>query len=530
MRTNFVRSGALSLALLVGCGEAAPTLDEAPPPTLRRLTDAQYRRALEDLFGTGLFLPDQLEPDVRILGLNAVGASVTPISSRGIERYEETSYAVAEQAVLEDRRGRFMPCTPTGAGDVACAREALAQLGLRVWRRPLSEAELDALVGLHSQAVETLGDFWQGLVFGIAALLQDPAFLMRPELGEVGADGVRRYTGYEMASRLSFLFWDAPPDAELLEAARTGALDTEEGVEAQAQRLWSSPRARDGVRAWASDLLHLAELDDLHKDPAVFQHMSDQVGPSAREETLRGVEHLIFDADADFRELLTTRHTFVDRTLAAIYDVQAPAREGFGEVELPEEQPRVGLLGQVSFLALQAHATSSSPTLRGLFVRDALLCQPLPDPPAGVDTSIPEQSAAFPTLRDRVQSHLTEPGCASCHELTDRIGLALEPFDGLGVHRSFDGGAPIDASGVLDGVPFDDAVGLAQALHDHPSLAGCLVKQVTRYGLGRKEAESEREVMAWLTERYVSGAHRMQPLWLDLVVSPAFRQVGEVSE
>jgi hypothetical protein len=530
MRWKSKPAWSLLCAALLACGEPPPDLEEAPPPTLRRLTVAQYRGAVADLFGEGLYVPEDIEPDVRILGLNAIGSGVTPISPRGIERFEEAAYIIAEQAVEPARREAFMPCTPTGAADEACAREALTALGLRVWRRPLTTEEVDVLVGLHSEAAGALGDFWQGLVFGIAMLLQSPDFLLRPELGEVEADGVRRYTGYEVASRLSFLFWDAIPDAELLAAAERGELTTPEGIDTQAQRLWASPRAKDGVRAWARDVLHLDELDELRKDPTVFQHMSDLVGPSAREETLRGVDYLVFEVDEDFRQLLTTRRTFIDRTLAAIYDVRAPVREGFGEAELPESVPRRGLLGQVSFLALQGHANSSSPTLRGVFVREALLCQPLPEPPAGVDTSIPGASEEFPTLRDRVQSHLSEPGCSSCHELTDRIGLALEPFDGLGVHRTLDGGAPIDASGVLDGVPFEDAAGLAQALHDHPAFAPCMVKQVTRYALGRGEQDSEDEVLDWLTDRYVERDHRMQPLWLDLVVSPMFRQVGEVEE
>jgi hypothetical protein len=329
---------------------------------------------------------------------------------------------------------------------------------------------------------------------------------------------------------LSFLFWNTVPDDALLASAERGELDTVDGVDAAALRLWDSERSRDGVRAWATDLLHLDGLDELRKDPTVFVHMDDAVGPSAREETLRGVEHLVFEQDSDFRAFVNTRETFIDRTLSAIYDVRAPTREGFGETTLDEARPRRGFLGQVSFLALHAHPVSSSPTLRGQFVREVMLCQVLPDPPAGVDTSIPAVTAEAPTLRDRVQSHLQQPGCASCHELTDLIGLSLENFDGLGVYRELDNGAEIDASGGLDGVTFDDAAGLADALYEHPTFGPCLVKQLARYGLGRLDEDGDEAVLEWLGDRFAKRDHRMQPLWLDFVSSPLFRYVGEVTE
>jgi hypothetical protein len=276
-------------------------------------------------------------------------------------------------------------------------------------------------------------------------------------------------------------------------------------------------------------MLHLDELDDLRKDPTVFVHMDDTVGASAREETLRGIEHLVFDSDSDFRALLTTRRTFVDRTLSAIYDIRAPERDGFGEAMLPADSPRRGLLGQVSFLALNAHPVLSSPTLRGAFIRESLLCQVLPDPPAGVDTSIPEVTGDTPTLRERVEFHLEQPGCSGCHQATDLIGLGLENFDGLGVYRTLDNGAPIDASGSLDGEEFTDAAGLAEALHDHPRLAPCMVKQVMRYGLGRGETDEEDDVLEWMSQQFAERDYRMQPLWLDVAISEPFRKVAEVT-
>lgn len=514
---------------LAGCQASSwPDVDPGPP-TLRRLTQAQYENAVRDLFGHDLFVPPDLEPDFRQSGLVTVGAASVAISPRGVERYESAAYAIAEQAMDPWRRGRVLPCTPASTADAACAEATLARLGRRAWRRPLTSEELDTLVAVSMEAAEVLGDFHEGLQFGLAALLQSPDFLMRVELGEA-ADGARAYTGWETASRLSFLLWNTLPDDALLDAAAAGELDSPEGVEAQALRLLASPRARLGLRAYVSDLLQLEKLDRLHKDATVFVHMTDALPTSAREETLRLFEDVVFDQDADLRDVLTTRDTFVDRTLATLYEVRAPEREGFGRVTLPDDGERLGLLGHASMLAMHAHATSTSPTLRGIFLRETLLCEEMPDPPGNVDTSIPEASSAFPTLRDRVASHLTVPACAACHEPIDLPGLTLERFDGIGRYRTVENGTDIDDSGELDGTTFRGLPGLAAALRDHPNVVPCMVEHVVDNALGRTHVAGEDAVFDALVERFTLQEHRMQPLLLDLVTSPLFLSVGEVEE
>ena len=204
------------------------------------------------------------------------------------------------------------------------------------------------------------------------------------------------------------------------------------------------PSFEDGARAFFTDMWTLYQLDDITKDPTVFTHMSPEVGASAREETLRGVVENVVYEDGDYRDLFTTTRTFLDRKLASIYNVRAPVREGFGEAFLDEDGHRRGVLGHVSFLALQSHAVNSSATLRGKFVREVLLCQYIPPPPSDVDTSIPEASADAVTLRERVAVHLEDEFCASCHQLVDPIGLGLEQFDGLGHFRTTEFGGVID--------------------------------------------------------------------------------------
>lgn len=499
-----------------------------PQPVLRRLTVEQYHNSVGDVLGPGLVLPSSLEPDVALDGLFSVGASQTTISARGVEQYEAAAFSLAEQALdRADLRATLVPCVPAGVRDDGCAAQALEPLGLAAWRRPLSAEELAGLVEVAGTASEVLGDFDAGLEFGVAYLLQSPWFLYRVELGEE-AEGGRVLTDWELATRLSYFLWNTTPDQELLQAAAAGDLSTEAGLEAQVARLLASDRARVGVRSFFTEMLQLWALDTLTKDPNVFVYMSPELGPSAREETLLGIDWLVFEEDADLRSLLTTTRTFLDRTLAMIYAVPAPARDGFGEAWLPEDGPRRGLLGQVSFLALQAHAVSTSATKRGIFVREVLLCETVPPPPADVNTSLPEPDANAATLRERIAVHLEVESCAGCHLLTDPIGLGLEQFDGLGLFRTTESGATIDPSGDLDGVPFADASALAGVLHDDPRFASCLADTVYSYAVGASVDSATRDSAVWLAQAFAEQGHSWQSLLRTVAMSRAFRSLGDL--
>lgn len=533
------------LSLLVACGDPPPadgTPDPGPAPAVegvapvaRRLTVSQYDHVMRDLFGDDLYVPASPEPDLEIDGMARVGASVVSISPRGVERYEAAAMVVAEQAVAPERRA-WMPCTPSGDADPACLRDAIAKVGRMVWRRPLGSDEVEALAGLAEAASTALAGeadvsepFFEGLRFAVAAMLQAPDFLLRVETGEDDGDGGRRYTSVEMASRLSFLLWDSAPDEALLAAGERGDLLDDALLAAEVDRMLADPKARRGLRAWTDDLLDLGKVTQLQKDPEVFLFLRDGLLASAREETLRLFEDVVFDRDADFGELLTTRETWVDRSLAMIYGVPAPALDGFGLVSLPADGARVGLFGQASLLSLYAHPRSSSATLRGKFVRHTLLCGEVPAPPADVDTSIPEPSADAPTLRDRIAAHLEVPSCRGCHELMDPIGLGFENFDGLGVYRETEAGVQIDPSGDLDGVLYKTLPELASAVRAHPDFDPCMVHQVVRAAIGREATIEEEAAMAWLVARYEADEHRLQALLRELVQTPMFRTVGEVA-
>lgn len=528
----------IGLALLIclgvtGCSEdpLAPSLDrpiavadlksfQAPPPTLSRLTKHQYHNTVRDLFGADVVPPASLEPDLPSAGLEAIGATVNALSPRGVEQSFDAAKTVAAQLLVDpQRRALIVSCTPNGAADEACMREVVERWGLRLWRRPLTTVEADEVTALGLSAAGTLGSFDAGLEYTFVKMLASPHFLYRVETGTENG----KLSAYELATRLSFFLWNSSPDETLLTAAAAGELADDTSLKTQVERMTADPRHRQAVRNFFSEWLHLYELDELGKDPNVFKHFSPELGDSAREETLKLVEHIVFDTEADYRTFFTTRTTFVDRRLAAIYNVPAPAAEGFAKIELPADGPRAGFLGHVSFLGLHAHPVSSSATLRGVFIRKALLCQTVPSPPAGLNTAIPEPSPDAKTLRERLLVHMENPGCESCHGFMDPPGFGLENFDGIGRFRIQDNGGDIDPSGELDGVSFQTPTELMLAIANHPETTSCLTKMMYSYATGHTPTTAESPLLDALHERFGAAGYQVKQLIIDVATSPGFR-------
>jgi hypothetical protein len=474
-------------------------------------------------------VPSRIDPDDRRSGLLAVGASFASVTPSGFEKYEAAAAAVAEQALDPSHRDELVPCQPAAASssDEACARTFIERVGRRLFRRALSPAEADARVEIANRAAKTLRDFYAGLELGLMSLLVSPEFLFRVELAE--SDPARpstmRLTSISMASRLSYLLWDSTPDDELLVAGESGDLATENGLAAQVERMLLSSKLETGVRAIFSDLYDFKQFDDglVRKDNALFPIYTQTLVEEAAEQTLRTiVAHVT--ADQDYRDLFTTRETFMTRRLGVAYRLPVATASGWEPYIFPEESQRAGLLSHISFNALHSHPGRSSATLRGKFVREVLLCQDIPTPPANIDFSIVENTeGALRTARERLEKHVSSPACAGCHALTDPIGLALESFDAVGMLRDEENGAPIDTSGELDGIAYDDAVGMGQALRDNPELGPCLVRTLFRYAVGRGPEAGEEALLESLAERFANSGYRVSELLREIVLSDGFR-------
>ena len=513
-----------------GSGGTSPPAFVPAPATLRRLTLDQYANTVRDLLGANITLPTDLEPDTPLNGLTSIGAARTAFSPRAIEQLETAALALSQQALADPTmRAALVTCTPTAAADDACARKVVTSFGRRAWRRPLTPDEVNRYTAIATQASTTLMDFWNGLRFAVAGILQSPHFLYREELGTAVAatPSQRTFNGFEIATRLSYFAWGTTPDDLLLSAAEAGKLASDAGIKEQAERLLASPRARAATEIFFNELLHLGDLDELPQVASVYPQVSATLGASMRGETLRVLDDLAWNTAADFRDVLETRTTFLNAELAKLYGVPAPAGTGFVKTTLPNDGMRLGLLGQGSFLALNAHADSTSPTRRGKFIREVLLCQAVPPPPPDVDTTLPPNTGTTGlTMRQRLEKHRALPACASCHRMMDPIGLGLENFDGVGAFRTTEIGQTIDASGDLDGTAFRDPRELAGALKNHPDFAACLTRTVFRFATGHVETTGEEPTVLAISKNVAGDGYRFRSLLLGLVMSPSFRVTG----
>src|SRR5262245_36864396 len=379
--------GALVLAVTSSFKSSAQRAGEARPikRALRRITEPQYRRTIADVFGPGIKINARFEPEKREEGLLAIGSAELSLTSSGFEQYFALASSISDQALDERERATSVPCKPANPNkaDDECARQFVERYGEILFRRPLTESETSARLRTASAGTERSGDFYVGLKLALTSLLVAPEFLFRVETAEPDPinTGQYRLDGYTKASRVSFLLWDSGPDQELLAAARDGAIHTEAGLQQQLSRMISSPRFEDGVRAFFTDLLQLDGFENLVKDPAIYPKFNQTVSDSAKEQTLRTIIELLVRKRRDYRDLFTSNETFINRPLAAVYRIPFASNNEWAAYTFPQSSGRSGILTQVSFLALFAHAGISSPTKRGIKVLEIFLGEPTPDPP-----------------------------------------------------------------------------------------------------------------------------------------------------
>jgi hypothetical protein len=491
------------------------------------MTAAQYANVIADVFGQDIsesIIPP-LPPLPRRDGLLASGAAYVGLTSDQVSQVQQAAASIAAQVVDEEHRDYLVPCRPEEltSPDADCARTFICDSGELLFKRPLDDTKLDELTGIAGRAAQTTNHFYEGLGIALEAMLISPDFLFIIDRSEADPQrpGEERLDAFSIASRLSFFLWNSAPDRELLEAAKAGELHTPAGRQRSVDRLLDSPRLVQGMRAFFDDMLAFDSFDSLAKDPQVYPSVTAATLADAREQTLRTIIDHLLTQNADYRDLFTTRKTFMSMALAAVYGT--PTGDGWSPYEFAQDSPRSGLLTHVSFLAAHSHAVRSSPTQRGKAMRELLLCQHVPDPPPNVDFSKLEDAGDVPTARERLKVHNENPSCAGCHLITDPMGLALENFDGAGSFRETENGAQLDISGELDGVLFNDINGLATAMRNHPKLSACLVNRLYAYGTGGPVSlRYDRDILKWLEQGFVDNQHQLVPLLREISLSQAF--------
>lgn len=498
-----------------------------PPvtPRLTRLSFAQYDASVRALTGLDLTPSAELGPEVD---------GVTPVFWAGVRAAAED---VARRAFDDpSARARLVRCTPSGDG-AACARDTITQLGRRAYRRALTAAEQARYVALWDDraALTETGSFDEAMEVVFAAMLQSPGFLLRAERSATRDADRIALEGVELASRLSYALWNAPPDEALLDAAERGDLDTREGVAAEAQRMLSTPegvaRARAMFRAATRDWLGMTGAyaqfwSNTQRDPALFPEFYAGIDADFRDEVLRFVDHVVFEQEGSFAALFTSRDAVVNDKLAPIYGVPAPPAGTWAPVTLDDTRP--GLLTRAGFVGSHGRFGRGSLIFRGTFVLTRLMCQHLGSPPAGADaTPLPDASANARTTRERVVAMTSAPACAACHATRiNPAGFALERFDGIGRARTEDNGAPVDTTGALaiDGVTqsYADAPGYARLLADSSEVRACWVQRFADFTWSDRDVElgcAKAELAAKLADPSIS----VKDALVAMVSSDVFR-------
>lgn len=502
-----------------------PPPDSVPPPGgLRRLLAHQYVASVEYLLGPEAAAATTAPLDPSLGTFDALATLSSVPSVLDIENYEGSSRRAAAIAVDDpERLAQFVPCVTEGPHDDGCYESLARDFGRVAWRRRPTDAQVDRLVAVAREAREWGdGEFMSGVEYMLVAILQSPYFLYLVEVGEP-ADAYRELSGEELATRMSLFLLGRTPSRGVLDRAERGDLDTDQGVRDLAWELLEDPRARDTVGRFFGELLTVRDLPSKGKDPELFPMFSESLAAAMIEETRRLVDEVVFEEEGSVLRLFDADHTFVDDELAALYGY-GPVGE-WTRVELPEG--RAGVLSLSGWLTMSSHNTVNSPTRRGLFVMEQLLCTELPPPPPRVNPE-PIEPQPGQTLRESLQQHMEDPACNDCHALTDTIGFGFEHLDPVGAWQDLDNGQPIDASGSLPGVgEFYGADELADLLVTTPALSRCLVDKVYAANLGFVPGSGMSPALDAVDASFVASDHDLKHMLVELTASPVFRLVDE---
>ncbi len=514
------------------------TRDEkaAPQPVaLRRLTHEQYNNTVRDLLGDDSHLAEQFPPEDFVNGFKNQyqTQSVSPLLA---EAYSAAAEKLAQNAFRGGDTKHLIPCK---AAETGCREKFIREFGRRAFRRPLTDDEMSRYGRLFDTEARAKKSFVAGAQIVIEVMLQSPNFLLRIENGDDP-----KSKPYETASRLSYFLWNTMPDEPLFASARKGDLDTPAGVDREARRMLADNKSRVAVDEFIAEWMRFDRVLTTVRDRRAYPLFNPELSIAMTDETRRFMTDLIW-SNANFMQMYSAPYSFISSNLAAVYKVPAP-KDDFDRVELPAATERAGVLGQATFLALTSKPAETSPTARGLFVREQFLCQEVPQPPPGVNTNLPPVSAAKPqTNRDRLAVHLSNESCASCHSLIDPIGFGFEKFDAIGqrrekLHLTFpqtghgadpdkDVAQPVDlelnTEGSVAGIRdsrFTSPRELGNILAGSTQCQECVVKQLFRYATGRKDTAADRPVIREAFEVFRSSGFRFQELMVALMKATTF--------
>jgi Protein of unknown function (DUF1592)/Protein of unknown function (DUF1588)/Protein of unknown function (DUF1585)/Protein of unknown function (DUF1595) len=431
-------------------------------------------------------------------------------------------------------RQRIFLCRPdparspkaSAANESGCASTILRTLARRAYRRPVVDADVQPLLAFYREGRQD-GGFDEGIERGLRRLLVSPEFLLRIESDPANAvpDRPYRMSDVDLASRLSFFLWSSIPDEELLKLAEQKRLGDAAVLDRQIRRMMADPRFATFVERFAGQWLFLKNLAASIPVQQSFPDFDDTLRQAFRRETELFFESVIRE-DRSALDLLRADYTFVNERLARHYGIANVKGTRFRRVELGPDSMRGGLLGQGSILTVTSYPDRTSPVVRGKWILENLLGVPPPPPLPNIpDLKPPTFAGPILSMRERIAQHRKNPTCASCHNMMDPLGLALENFDGIGKWRTLDeSGAPIDASGVMpDGTKFDGPAALKRALLGSDRFITTLTEKLMTYALGRGVEYYDAPAIRAIVRESAGTEYRMSSLIRGVVESEPFR-------
>jgi len=423
-------------------------------------------------------------------------------------------------------RRRIFVCSPTGPGDEEdCAKRILANLVRRAYRRPVDDEDLKSPLEFYRQG-RAEGGFEAGIEMALGSLLVNPQFLFRIERDPAGiARGTAyRIEGVELASRLSYFLWSSMPDDELLDLATRGELSRPEVLERQVRRMLADERSRSLVSNFAGQWLYLRNLEAAIPDMRLYPDFDDNLRQAMRQETELLFESILRE-DRSVLDFVQADSTYLNERLAKHYGIPHVYGSRFRRVPVDEGSHRGALLRHGSILTVTSYATRTSPVIRGKWILENLLGSPPPPPPGNVPALKDNTVSSTLSVRERLAEHRANDACASCHNLMDPVGFALENFDAVGRWRAVEEGRPIDASGGLpDGSSFDGAAGLERALLDRPELfVGTLAEKLLTFAEGRGVEPFDAPAIRQIVRRAKADEYRFSSLIVGIATSTPFQ-------
>lgn len=534
------------------CDESA----EETPSVMRRLARSQLQHTVEDTIRrllpaaeanallTGIAddlaaIPQDLRAESHVQeGQKLFFRSDTTVGESAVSAHHRLSTAIGEalaQPATLDAMGASCATDADTANDAACVEELLERVGRLTHRRPMDDAERS----FYRDEVYDAGDAIDlpALEDMFVVLFAQPSFLFHIE-------GTGPLTAYEAASRLSYHFWDTMPDEELFAAADSGELLTDEGWQAQVERVLGDDRARQSLQVFVEEWLRFDQLNPASSGSgADFAYIAGDLGldgsfdDAVRAEPVDLLHHAL-RTGGTFRDFfLSDVTTTQDPRLAAIYGVE-PAADG-ETVALPPERrsvlSRVGLLLARADVALPNINSITHPILRGVFIRRQITCDYLPAAPGGAMDDLPVVDRSVTGSREATEILTGATGCSGCHGRINPTGYALEGFDAIGQRREneplFDASGGVTAELEIDDsatIPESDgpvagAPALAESLYESEKVGACFARHYLRFALARAE-DPERDgcLLAELDEA-IDDDRPLTEVLSAVVLAPSFR-------